>query len=131
MRLIWAISENGLRGFQAPCEMFPVLRTNVTVNASVCRGLSGHSSLEKKKKPDILLRPLSHLSIHPLHLRAEQEETSRDNGISTCTSIYTVCELLLLIFQCVYLSFCTLSLLSLQSTSVSLAKKNVTPMSAN
>lgn len=47
---IWAISENGLRGFQTCCEIFPLPRTNVTVNASVCRGLSGHSSSPPQKK---------------------------------------------------------------------------------
>ncbi|CAB1418827.1 unnamed protein product [Pleuronectes platessa] len=56
-----------LIGFGAGCEMFPLLGTNVTVNASVCRGLSGHHSLEKTS-------PSSHLSIHSPHLRAEQEE---------------------------------------------------------
>lgn len=45
VRQIWAILENGLRGFRACCEIFPPLRTNVTVSASVCRGLSRHSSL--------------------------------------------------------------------------------------
>lgn len=88
---IWAISENGLRGFQTCCEIFPLPRTNVTVNASVCRGLSGHSSSPPPKKTDIHLLSPSHLSIHPPHLKAEQEERCSDNGINTtCTSIFEI-----------------------------------------
>lgn len=65
---IWAIFENGLRGFWACCENFPQLRRrNVTVSASVCRGLSGHSSLYNWYH-------------HPPHLKAEPEDNNTSSS---------------------------------------------------
>lgn len=82
-------------------EIFPLPRTNVTVSASICRGLSGHSSLRNRHPPS---PPLISASIHHIW------RLSRKRGAQTTEQILHV----LLFFDpaelCVYFYHWSLSI---------------------